>query len=182
MKQSALLTLLIIATALVGCGDVDRQGPQSPSAFMESFTIGSIIEANEQYLVAKHTVSSGTLSEPPSSFFQMHEQAIVDVDPAQVSPFMQAVRLDIEQALADSGAEIVGLGGDHPEELERVLAEQGITRDARAEDRPSRPGAPTEGTYFSFRYSVGATQGAINVWGVRGQETSYTVIVLITES
>jgi hypothetical protein len=95
---------------------------------------------------------------------------------------MQAVRQDIEQALIDNGAEIVGIGGDHPEELERMLAEQGITRDTRAEERPVRPGAPTEGTYFTFRYSAGQAEGAINVWGVRGQGTNYTVIVLITES
>jgi hypothetical protein len=183
MQRTTILSLfLIIALALAGCIGLPRQGPQSPSAFMESFSIGSVIEANEQYLVAKHTVSSGELFEPPASFFELQELAIIEVDSIQAPPFLQAVRQDIEQALVDNGAQIVGVSGDHPERLERALAEQGITRDSQREDRPARPGAPEDGTHFAFRYSVDQTRGAIHVWGVRGQGTNYTVIVLITES
>jgi hypothetical protein len=155
MKRLAFFfTLLIVICGLGGCGNVGREAPAPQSAFSTSFSLGSVIEANEQYLIAGPRVSGGTESGPPAPFFQRHEEAIVQVDPTDVSTFMEAVRSDIEQALASSGATIHGGG----------------------------IGGQADIKHFSIRYREGEADGAINVWGVRGEGTSFTVIVLITES
>jgi hypothetical protein len=159
-RLTFFFTLLIVICGLSSCVTIVRERPASQSAFIASFSIGSIIEANEQYLIARHTVSSGTESVPPASFFQKHEEAIVQVDSTNVSAFMEAVRSDIEQALTSNGAKIHGRGGDH----------QGPE------------GSPADIAYFSFRYSEGKADGVINVWGVRGEGRSFSLIVLITES
>jgi hypothetical protein len=148
------LTLLITICSLIGCGNAGRAIPASPSAFAASFSLESIIEANERYLIAKHTLSSGTVSEPPTPFFQKHEEAIVQIDPTNVSAFIEAIRFDILETLTKSGTKIDGLG----------------------------TGGQAEAEYFSYRYSEGEIDGVINVWGVRGEGTSFTLIVLIIES
>ena len=96
---------LIVVCGLAGCGDTGRE-----SAFLTGFSIGSIIEANEQYLIAPHTVSGGVVSEPPVPFFQMHEEAIVQIDPSHIPAFMEVVRSSVERSLTGSGAQIVGRG------------------------------------------------------------------------
>jgi len=159
-RLTFFFTLLIMICGLNGCGNAGREIPVPQSAFIAGFSLESIIEANEQYLIARHTVSSGTESVPPASFFQKHEEAIVQVDSTNISAFMEAIRSDIEQALTSSGAKIHGRGGDH----------QGPE------------GGPADIKYFSFRYSEGEADGVTNVWGVRGEGRSFSLIVLITES
>jgi len=159
-RLTFFFTLLIMICGLDGCGNAGREIPVPQSAFIAGFSLESIIEANEQYLIARHTVSSGTESVPPASFFQKHEESIVQVDSTNISAFMEAIRSDIEQALTSSGAKIRGSGIDH----------QGPE------------GGPADIEYFSFRYSEDEADGVINVWGVRGEGTSFSLIVLITES
>ena len=159
-RLTFFFTLLIMICGLNGCVTIVREIPVPQSAFIASFSIGSIIEANEQHLIARHTVSSGMVSTSPESFFQKHEVAIVQVGSTNVSAFMEAVRSDIEQALTSNGAKIHGRGGGH----------QGPE------------GGPADIKYFSFRYSEGEADGVTNVWGVRGEGTSFSLIVLITES
>ena len=178
MKRLMILILfLIVLCGLGGCGRVSGE-----SAFMAGFSIGPIIEANEQYLIAKHTLSGGAVSEPPVPFFQKHEEAIVQIDPSDIPAFIEAVRSDIELGLTRSGAKICGRGGDHPEHIEQALASQGLKIRGRTSDRQGQEGGPTDIAGFSFRYSDGQVDGAINVWGVRGEGTSLILIVLITES
>ncbi|UCC62502.1 MAG: hypothetical protein JSV36_17325 [Anaerolineae bacterium] len=64
------------------------------------------------------------------------------------------MRFDIEQTLTSNGATIQGGGFGDQADIK----------------------------HFSVRYSEDETDGVINVWGVRGEGTSFTVIVLITES
>ncbi len=164
MKQSIfLLTLFIALWTLGGCGNADGEKRASESTFLANFSLGPILEANEQYLIARHTISGGAVSEPPVAFFQKHEEAIVKVDENNVSAFMQAVRIDIEQSLISSGGEIQGRGrgGNDGQEPEGELPNT---------------------DYYSFRYSQDKTQGAVNIWGVRGAGTNFVLIVLITES
>jgi hypothetical protein len=174
--------LVIVLCTLGGCGNARRGTSIPPSAFLEGFSIGSIIEANESYLIAKQTVSSGMLSEPPVSFYQKHEIATVQIDPIRIEGFVEAVRSDIEQALMRTGAEITGLGGDHPEEIEQALIRSGVNLPRRGTDRPGPEESPDDLKAFSFRYSEDQADGVINVWGVRGPGTSFKLIVLITES
>jgi hypothetical protein len=171
--------VLVMACVLSGCGSVARE-----SAFMVDFALASLIEANEQYLIAPHTVSGGTVSEPPAPFFQKHEEAIVQIDLSQIPAFMEAVRSDIESALTDSGAQITGSGGDQPEIIEQALAIASEEAEIRSRqiDHQGREGSLANITGFSFRYTDGEIDGAINVWGVRGEGTSFVLIALITES
>ena len=183
MKRFILpFALLSVLCALVGCGDARRGPSVPPSAFLADFSLGSIVEANERHLIAKQTVSSGMVSEPPLSFYQKHEIATVQIDPTQIDAFIEAVRSDIEEALMRTGAEITGLGGDHPREIEQALTRSGINPPRRGTDRPSPEDSPDDLKSFSFRYSEDKAHGVINVWGVRGQRTSLKLIVLITES
>ncbi len=99
-------------------------------------------------------------SSPPDSFFQKHENATIQVESTNVSEFMEAVRSDIEQALTSSGAKIGGGGTD----------------------RTGPEGGLADLEHFMFRYSEDEADGVINVWGVRGEGTSFNLIVLITES
>jgi hypothetical protein len=169
--------VLIVVCGLSSCGDTGRE-----SAFMAGFSIGSIIEANEQYLIAPHTVSGGAVSEPPVPFFQKHEEAIVQIDSSHFPTFMEAVRSDIESGLTSSGAKISGRGGDHPELIEQALTSQGLEIRGAESDRQGQEGGLADIAGFSFRYSDGKADGAINVWGVRGEGTRLVLIVLITES
>jgi hypothetical protein len=95
---------------------------------------------------------------------------------------MEAVRSDIELSLTSSGAKICGRGGDHPEHIEQALTRQGLEIRGPESDRQGQEGGSTGITGFSFRYSDGKADGAISVWGVRGEGTSLVLIVLITES
>jgi hypothetical protein len=168
--------VLAVVCSLSGCRDIGRE-----SAFMTGFSIGSIIEANEQYLIAPHTVSSGVVSEPPVPFFQMHEEAIVQIDPSHVPAFMEVVRSSVERSLTGSGAKIVGRGGDHPKLIEQVHASQGLEIRERTSDRQGQD-TPSDIAGFSFRYSDGKVDGVIYVRGVRGEGTRLVLIVLIIES
>jgi hypothetical protein len=157
IRSAIFLLILILIAGLTACVNADDEFEQN--AFSQSFSIGEHIEANEAFLIAKHTVSSGSESVPPESFFQLYEVATVEIDPEDVPDFMGAVRSSIEMELYDSGAEIVGRGGDVE----------------------GRGGNPDDLTYFSFRYSDEGAGGVINVWGVRGEGTNYTLLVLVTE-
>jgi hypothetical protein len=95
---------------------------------------------------------------------------------------MEAVRSDIELSLTSSGAKICGRGGDHPEHTDQALTRQGLQIRGPESDRQGQEGGSTGITGFSFRYSDGKADGAISVWGVRGEGTSLVLIVLITES
>lgn len=155
MRQVIVFTVLIAVCALGGCRSVARE-----SDFMVGFSIGSIIEASEQFLITQESVSGGTVSGPAQPFFQRREEAIVQVEPSDNPAFMAAVQSDMEGALLNGGARIVGREGGR----------QG-------------PGvSPGEIAEFSLRYRDGSIDGVVNVWGVRGQETRLILIVLITES
>jgi hypothetical protein len=157
------IALLIVLGSLGGCGNADREGRASESTFLASFSLGPILEANDQYLIARHTISGGAVSEAPIAFFQKHEEVIVKVAETNVSAFMEAVRIDIEQLLTSSGGKIHG-------------------RRRGGNDGQGPEGELPNTDYYSFRYSQNKTEGAINIWGVRDAGTNFVLIVLITES
>lgn len=164
MKRSTVLfTLLIVIWNLGGCRNADGETRTSESTFLASFSLAPILEGNEQYLIARHTISGSGISEPPIAFFQKHEEASIQVDETNVSALMEAVRSDIEQLLASSGAQIVGRGRS-------------------GNDGETPAGALPNVDYFSLRYSQDETEGVINVWGVHDNGTHFVILVLITES
>jgi hypothetical protein len=153
-----LLTLLILVYGLTSCGDAGRA---EQSAFKASFSLGAIVEASAQYLAAGPRESSGAEVGPPEPFMQKHEEMIVLVDSSNASPFMEAIRTGMEEALTSSGAKILGRSGD---------ARQGPGDD------------PADSTGFSLSYREDAIYGVVNVWGIRGEDTKFILIALITES
>jgi hypothetical protein len=159
MKRLAFFfTLLIVICGLGGCGDA---GGKEQSAFKASFSLGSIVEANAQVLADGPRVSSGTEVGPSEPFMQKHEEMIVHVDSTNGSSFMEAIRSSVEEALTSSGAKILGRSGD---------VNQGPGDD------------PADSTGFSLSYREDTIYGVVNVWGVRGEDTKFILIVLITES
>lgn len=159
MKRLAFFfTLLILIYGLGSCGDA---GEDQQSAFKAGFSFGAIVEANAQYLAAGPRESSGAEVGPPEPFMQKHEEMIIHVDSSNASPFMEAIRTGMEEALASSGAKILGRSGG---------VRQG-------------PGDnPADSTGFSLSYREDAIYGVVNVWGIRGEDTKFILIALITES
>jgi hypothetical protein len=151
------LVVLVTVCVLAGCGSKVQA---SESDFMVAFSLGSIIEANKQFLSTQEIASGGTVSGPAQPFFQRREEAIVQVESSNIPAFMEAVQSGIERALTDHGFLIVGRGSGR----------QG-------------PGvSPTDLVEFDLRYSDSQVDGIVNVWGVRGQGTGLILIALITES
>ena len=150
-----VLAILIAVCGLGGCGSAARE-----SDFMVGFSLGAIIEANQQLLLTQESESGGIVSGPALPFFQRREEAVVQIKPSDIPTFMAAIQSDIENALNNSGFKIVGRDGGR----------QG-------------PGViPGEIVDFGLSYSDGSVDGMVNVWGVRGQETRLILIVLLTES
>ena len=100
---------------------------------------------------ARH--SSGAESSVHEPFIQSHEEMAIQIDPANVPAFMRAIGSDIEKALIDSDARILG-NEDGSNDIE----------------------------HFSFSYSENEIQGTIHVWGIPGEGTKFTIVALITES
>jgi hypothetical protein len=149
-KAAFIFVLFILSIGLSGC----RSEAPSQSSFKDNFTIGTIVEDNAQYLIPGDRALSGseygTADEP---FTQKQEEIVLQINPADLSPFVSAIRFDIEESIINSGASIVGHGSG------------GLT-----------------GTSFSIQYRENQTYGVINVWGVHGEGTDFFLIVMITES
>jgi hypothetical protein len=122
--------------------------------FKDNFTIGTIVEDNEQYLIpgSRELFSNeyGTSGKP---FTQKQEEIALQIDPSDLSAFIAAIQSGIDEAITTNGASIIGRGS------------AGLT-----------------GTSFSVQYRENEVYGIINVWGVRGEGTNFFLIVSITES
>lgn len=131
---------------------------QARSTFYATFSLGEIVAGQEQFLLPKALSLSGTEAGPTAPPYQKHEEMIVQIDPANKSKFIEAVKADTQQAILDSGARIEGQGGSFQE----------LT------------GGPID--YISFRYSQGEASGIINLYGVVGEGTNYIITLIITEN
>ncbi|MGD9049486.1 MAG: hypothetical protein PVF77_15625 [Anaerolineae bacterium] len=158
-----LVAVLVVLASLGGCGNAAGKERPSESAFLAGFSLAPILEANEEHLIAKHISSGDAVSEPPLGFFQKHEVATVKIDETNTPAFMEAVRSDIERDLVSSGATIHGQGRG-------------------GNDGQTPEGELPDTDYYSLRYRQDSTEGAVNIWGVRGAGTNFVLIVLITES
>ena len=153
MKRTGLsIILLFFIASLSGCG-IAVSTIASPSNVMKSVSLEALISANQGDLISQADLSSTTVFEPGTDFFQKGEGARLQLDPADITTFMDGVRSEIEQSIASSEAEIIGSGG----------------------------GGLDDGSSFSIRYREDGVDGVINVWGVRGEGNSFTLILLITE-
>jgi len=154
MKQFFIFTIIcLIIAGLTGCVSPTNNISTSQSAFWESFSIGPIVENNEQYLLPGSRPLFGSesgSSEQP--FMQKHEEITLQIDPADLSAFLLDVQSDIEETITNSGASIVGHGSG------------GVT-----------------GTSFSISYRENDIFGVVNVWGAQGEGTDYYLLMIITE-
>ena len=158
MKRKATsLLLLILLCSLSGCGAGGEEG-QSP--FMATFSLGSIVGANEQLLLPGPRVSGGSEAGPSEPFTQTSEVLTVQVDAANTAAFLEALQTGIQDALESSGAELLGGGGS-------------------ASGGPA--GELREPAHFWFSYRQGGIDGIVHVWGVPGTESNLVLIVTIVE-
>ena len=150
-KLGSMFILLITIVSLFGC----RQATLTPSqsTFKANFSLNAVVENNKQFLLEEARHSSGAESGLQEPFVQNHEEMTIQINPVNISAFMRAVSSDIEKALIDSGARILG-NEDGSNDIE----------------------------HFSFSYSENEVQGTIHVWGIPGESTKFTIIALITEN
>jgi len=152
MKKSFFILSLLILSASL-FGCTSEAAP-SQSTFKDNFTIGAIVEDNAQYLLPEsRELFSSEYGEVDQPFTQKQEEIALNIDPADITAFTVAIQSGIEESIIDSGASIVGHGSG------------GLT-----------------GTSFSIQYRQDQIFGVVNVWGVRGEGTSFFLIVLVTES
>ena len=148
-----LLALCLIVLSLAGCGTTGKDNLKAHSVFWENFSLGAIVENNQQYLLpgARQVfgAESGSSEQP---FTQKQEEITLQIEAADLPAFLQSVQSDIDEAIVNSGANIIGRGSG------------GVT-----------------GTSFSIDYRENEIYGVINVWGVRGEGTKFFLIVLISE-
>ena len=150
-KLGSMFVLLITIVSLFGC----RRATQTPSqsAFKANFSLNAVVENNKQFLLEEARHSSGAESSVHEPFIQSHEEMVIQINPNSVPEFMAAVRSDIEKALIDSDARILG-SEDGSNDVE----------------------------HFSFSYSENEIQGTIHIWGIPGEGTNFTIVALINES
>jgi hypothetical protein len=122
------------------------------STFKAKFSLNSVVENNKQFLLEETRYSSGAESGFKEPFLQSHEEMTVQIDPNKVPEFMAAVRSDIEKVLIDSDTRILG-----------------------SESELNGAG------HFSLSYRENEITGAIHMWGIPGEDTNFTIIILITE-
>lgn len=154
MKQFFnFITICVVMIGMAGCATPVKNISASQSMFWESFSIGTIVEENTEYLIPGSRQLFGTESGSPSEpFSQKQEEITLQIDPANLSSFLLDVQSDIEESIVNSGATIVG------------HSQGGVT-----------------GTSFSISYRENDIYGVVNVWGAHGEGTTYYLLAMVTE-
>ena len=155
------VTIIIGILSLTGCKSTPSEHNRE---FYTSFSIGEIVAKNDSYLLdSSQELSSrllpgsrilnGMEAGPREPFIQKYEEINIQINEANLTPFLVAVKEDIEKAITDSGATIQGYG----------------------------QGGGTDSEYFSYDYAYDQVYGTIHVWAVRGPGGNMNIIVLLTE-
>jgi len=153
MKQFInFIIICLILAGLSGCVTFTNKDSASQSVFWESFSIGTIVEDNKQYLSPEPRQLFGSESGPPEPFAQKQEEINLQIEAADLPAFIAAVQSGIDEAIIESGATIVGHG------------QGGVT-----------------GTSFSISYRENDIYGVVNVWGAHGDGTTYYLLTMVTE-
>ena len=98
--------------------------------------------------------SGREVTESSIPLYHKDEETIVQLDLGNENEFMETVWSRVQSEIRQSGALI-------------------HSADKRAQE---------EAEHFTCQYSNGEISGLINLWGIRGQDTEFTVIALIVES
>lgn len=154
MKRTTLALLILLSSVIfMSCRSADESLSTPPSTFAVEFSLGEIIDANKDLLLAEGIVTGRETSSIPDAFYQLNQEAVVQLDLFDEAIFMQAIRADIECAIIEQA--------------------DGINSTGR--------GSQDQESYFSNQYNAEEKDGLINVWGVRGLGADFVVIVLIVE-
>ena len=154
MKQFInFIIICLIMIGLAGCATTTNNDSASQSVFWESFSIGTIIEENTQYLLlGSRQVFGSESGSSDQPFMQKQEEITLQIEPANLPAFLLDVQSNIEESITKSGATIDGQGSG------------GVT-----------------GTSFSLSYRENDIYGVVNVWGAHGEGTTYYLLVVVTE-
>jgi len=153
MKQIFnFVTFYLLAVSLAGCGIPAKNASASQSVFWKTFSIGTIVEENTQYLVSDSRQLFGSESGPPEPFEQRQEEMTIQIEAIDLPAFLAALQSGIDEAIINSGATIVGRGTG------------GVT-----------------GSSFSISYRENDIYGVVNVWGAHGEGSTYYLLAIVTE-
>jgi len=153
MKQIRhLIWVCLIAASVAGCGIPVKKNAISQSVLWNTFSIGTIVDENSQYLIPNSRTLSGSTPGFLEPFEQKQEEMEMQIEEANLPEFLAAIQSGVEDAISESGAVIVGRSSG------------GVT-----------------GTSFSISYQENDTDGVITVWGARGEGTTYYLFAMITE-
>ena len=156
-------SLIVIFAILILTGCMGN-ATEPTREFYTNFSIGKIVEDNESYLLEGAIDSSGELlpgsmvligseSGPPEPFIQRYEEISFYINNDDQEAFLSEVKMDIQQAITESGASVEGYG----------------------------QGGGDDTDYFSFDYTHDQVLGTIHVWAVNGPDSRMNIIVLLTE-
>ena len=144
----------ILITIEILCLASCKSAPIQPNReFFTNFSIGEIVAENDTNLLPGSRVLNGQEAGPVEPFVQRYEEINLQIEPAKLPSFLEAVQADIRDEIAASGATVQGYG-------------QG-------------GGSNTE--YFTLDYAYDQIFGTIHVWAVDGKGNDLTIIVLLTE-
>lgn len=154
MKNIAIIVLIGAAIwGLNSCGFTINSKDTPESTFLAEFSLGPVIEGQTELLIARNDLSSSSVADRTAGFYQKEETAEVQIEPENISPFIFAVRSEIEDNLQSWGAEIVGSG----------------------------VGGLQKAPGYSIRYTLDGKNGVVNLFGVQGDGTNFYLLMLITE-
>ena len=151
MKRTCVLLVIVITILLLtGCMSNTNEPERE---FYNNFSIGDIVSENEDFLLPGSRVLNGSESGPPEPFVQRYEEINFQINEADIEAFLSAVKIDLQQAITDSGAIVKGYG----------------------------QGGGDDTNYFSFDYTHDQIFGTIHVWAVNSPDSRMNIIVLLTE-
>jgi len=152
--QLIIYTLTILG--LIGCSTASQETTKQQSTFKQNFSIGPLIEGHQDLLLEGSRALSGMEAGPREPFTQNNEYITIQIESDNTVALVEALRSDISEIINTSGANIVGSSG------------------MNAQADPI--------AYFAYDYREGPFYGVINVWSIRGEGLTLTIISQITES
>lgn len=157
MNQRLALTLLVTVTVgiVTGCGVPG----QTRSAFLSGFSGKNIIEKASAQMagIEPGGVSSGETSSvwKDRRIYHRDESADLRVNPADEDTFLVKLKSEIERSLENSDSKVLGGGS---------------------------VGGSSGGRGFSVAYTDGRNHGWVDVFGMRGIDNNYKLIIIVNES
>ncbi len=153
MRQFWILPALIFVV-IIGCTSSPQQESRIMSGFAPKAMIGRSLPENASFTGAGERNETITLNR--RVFYYRELRATCLIAPSAENEFMEALQAETEKMLQDIEPKVQG----------RPISE------GRSDSILNE---------FMFGYSIGKVSGFIRVWGLRGQEDRYTLLITIHE-